>query len=68
MYEKTQNKSDYVDEILKDALVGFNLKNKKTDDIIDYRTSYSPQDWNILKSSQYFNIIKDDNGERLVMR
>ena len=72
MYEdsikKIEQKCTHVNEVLKESLFKLNLKDLNVGDVIDYKTSYPVNDWEELKKSKCFNIIKDDNGERLVMK
>ena len=66
--EKTQEKCDHVNNVIKESIVRLNLKGLKEGDVIDYKTSYGITDWDDLKRSKCFKIIKDDNGERLIMK
>ena len=65
--KKTQEKCDCVNGILKESIERLNLRNLKAGDIIDYKTSFGINDWNVLKDSKCFDIHKDDNGERLIV-
>jgi|GEM_PF-5118839 len=66
--EKTEQKCKHVNGVIKESLLKLNLKDLKVGDVIDYKTSYPVKDWEDLKKSKCFNIAKDDNGERLVMK
>ncbi len=66
--EKTQEKCKHVNEVIKESLIKLNLKSLQVGDVIDYKSSFGTKDWNNLKESKCFNIIKDDNGERLIMK
>lgn len=65
--EKTQEKCECVNGIIKESIDRLNLTNLQAGDIIDYKTSYGIKDWDTLKKSKCFKIQKDDMGERLVV-